>query len=102
MELCPNGDLFSLIKRNDGIENEFLLKTLFIQLCNGVSALHSKAGYAHLNLRPEKILISNELSIKICDLSLAVEVTKEIDAVLGTDQYMTPEPRNSSNKYRGI
>lgn len=40
------------------------------QLLSGVNELHSKR-IMHRDLKPQNLLLSNDLSIKICDFGLA-------------------------------
>ena len=77
MELCIHGNLASLIKAGDGIEKEKLLKNMFVQICQGVSDLHVHAGFTHMNLSCEKVLVGDDLTMKICDMSAATEISKD-------------------------
>ena len=61
MEMPKYGTLAGLIRSTGGIENEFLLKSLFKQVCRGLDALHTEAGYAHLDLKTENIFIGADL-----------------------------------------
>ena len=81
MELCSHGDLASLIKAGDGIEKEKLLKSMFVQICHGVIALHTRAGFAHMNLSCDKVLVGDDLTMKVCDMSSAVEISKETSLI---------------------
>lgn len=48
-----------------------LMKTLFLELINALSLVHNKAGYAHLDLKLENILVSKEGQVKLCDFGFA-------------------------------
>lgn len=48
-----------------------LMKTLFLELIDALSLVHNKAGYAHLDLKLENILVSKEGQVKLCDFGFA-------------------------------
>ena len=56
MEKCKQ-DFFDLISEKGPISSEPLVKYLFRQICSGVDALHNTAGYAHLDIKLENILV---------------------------------------------
>ena len=58
MEYCSNGDLFDFVKKN-GKLSEGLAKHLFHQLLNSLEFLHKKVGVAHLDLKLENVLVSD-------------------------------------------
>jgi serine/threonine protein kinase len=66
------------------------------QIADGVQALHS-AGLIHFDLKPDNILIADDGSPKVADLSLAVRETERLantagaDATPGTVGFMAPE-----------
>lgn len=68
-----------------------LLKIMFLQLIDAISALHNKAGYAHMDIKLDNILISNEGNLKLCDFGLSTPATSLISKKLGTEAYMAPE-----------
>lgn len=81
-----------------------LLKTVFIEILNGVDALHNtkikENGIIHRDLKPDNILINENLEIKIIDYGLS----KIIDfssitttgAFIGSPLYMSPEQLKDS------
>ena len=40
---------------------------MFMQVCQGIGALHKHARVAHLDIKLENILINHEGQLKICD-----------------------------------
>jgi len=80
------GDLFTYIQ-NEAID-EILTRTFFRDLVDGIEHIHS-FGYAHMDIKPENILISKKFRLKICDFDLMVKqgtITGN-----GTSGYRAPE-----------
>lgn len=71
---------------------------MFHQLINAVSSLHSSAGFAHMDIKLENILISNDGNLKLCDFGLSTSTDSLISRILGTKAYMAPEIHNSRTK----
>lgn len=53
--------------------------------------MHSSAGFCHLDLKLDNILIGNDFKPKICDLGFAMPIDSKIDKTYGTPSYMAPE-----------
>lgn len=68
MELCDS-DLKKLF-RSDVQLQAIHIKTLFLNLCKGLSYLHSRE-VCHRDLKPENCLVNQDCSVKICDFDLA-------------------------------
>ena len=90
MELCKQ-DLFDFIIKNGKAPNESFAKYIFREICAGVEALHTTAGYAHLDIKLENFLIGNDYKLKICDFGFAQDVNERITKKFGTESYMAPE-----------
>ena len=71
MEMCKEKDLFDFIVDKASSVNQSMAKYLFKQICRGVDALHTKAGYAHLDIKLENILIGKDYKLKLCDFGFA-------------------------------
>mmetsp|Transcript_8313 Transcript_8313/g.7393 ORF Transcript_8313/g.7393 Transcript_8313/m.7393 type:complete len:222 (+) Transcript_8313:208-873(+) len=91
-EYLPNGTLHDLMSNGeDDSMDETLTRTLFHQLIEGLSYLHSKK-VAHLDIKPENIMFSEDLTLKIIDFDLSKRVDEsEIIHSQGTLNYRAPE-----------
>ena len=67
---CKNGDLLSLI-RNTGRLGEDLTRVLFYSLVSGVLYAHT-LSIAHMDIKPDNVLIGDDLRLKLCDFGLSV------------------------------
>lgn len=103
MDLCKQ-DLFDLIASKGALENESLIRYLFTQICNGVDVLHTKALYAHLDIKLENILIGKDNKLKLCDFGFAQDIQTDITTKYGTESYIAPEieTRQPGQSYKGV
>ena len=60
-----------------------LLKSLYLQLIEGISALH-KAEYAHMDIKLENILISKMGVLKFCDFGFSMLGKSFVSKKIGT------------------
>lgn len=90
LEYCPFGDLFDLVS-NSGKLNISLAKTIFLQLLDGVEYLHTQSKLAHLDLKLENVLISNDFTFKLCDFGFVEPLLIKVTKNKGTDGYKSPE-----------
>lgn len=93
LEFCPAGDLFSLCTEYKDFlkSNMEVKKNLFGQVCKGVSELHKQTGYAHLDIKPDNMLIGPDFKVKVCDLGLAKLLNTQQTETEGTEDYWAPE-----------
>lgn len=61
LDYVPGGDLLSHIFKHRLARNDELIKSLLIQLVDGVYACHQNRIY-HRDLKPENVLVSSDLS----------------------------------------
>ena len=54
-------------------------------------ALHHQAGFAHMDIKLENILIANDFSLKFCDFGFSQPKNSYIYKKMGTSIYMAPE-----------
>ena len=74
-----------------------LLKSLYLQLINAISALHNEALFAHMDIKLENILISSDGILKLCDFGFSMPANNFVTKKMGTMAYMAPELYNASN-----
>ena len=98
MEYADGGTLrkWLLEHRDDSEARKTIGVDFFKQACVGVQAIH-KAGLAHLDLKPENLLIK-EKAIKVSDFGISRNILdlnaanpKLMSGVSGTPAYMAPE-----------
>jgi len=90
MEFINSGSLFSVIKKNKGIDEKKAFR-YFIQACSAVHFLHSN-NLIHRDLKPENILIDDKDLIKLCDFGWCVDISEGNRVTFcGTYEYMAPE-----------
>lgn len=64
-------DLFDVIAEKGPLQNDQLIRHLFSQISNGLSALHTEAKYAHCDVKLENVLIDSDYKLKLCDFGFA-------------------------------
>lgn len=91
IEYCPEGDLFSNItERGKYVGNDFLAKSVFLQILDAVEFCHS-IGIYHRDLKPENILVTeNGMTVKLADFGLATTDRITSDYGCGSTFYMSP------------
>lgn len=78
MEYCSNGDLFDYATQV-GFKNDFEKKDIFYNFLKAIEYLHNR-GISHGDIKPENILLDENLNPKLCDFGFS---RKEI---ISTDQ----------------
>jgi len=91
LELCKHGDFFEFVSKVGRVSDQKLLKFLFLQICKGLNGLHTEAGKAHLDIKLENILVSEDGHLKLCDFGMVKPVDADISERHGTEMYMAPE-----------
>ena len=90
LEYAENGNLYSLIKKENGL-SENRAFNYFIQIVNAVYFLHQN-NIIHRDIKPENILIGENDKVKLCDFGWAKELTlNNRSTFCGTVEYMAPE-----------
>lgn len=90
MEYAPHGDFFDLITKYRDSFDEKLVRTYFRQLIDGIEYLHA-CGVAHLDLKPENLLLGADFNLKIADFDLSHVVGDKKIFSRGTRYYRGPE-----------
>lgn len=88
------GDIVSMLHQNP-ILNEKLVRTLFLDMLNGVEYLHYQ-GIAHLDIKPENLVIGSDFNLKLIDFDLCYQEGDESLQGNGTKNYRAPELRDYS------
>ncbi|XP_041354506.1 aurora kinase B-like [Gigantopelta aegis] len=94
LEFCESGNLEMLLKSQDArFLTEPICQKYFIQILNALEYIHL-SGYAHRDVCPSNILVSNENTLKLADFGHAVKFTagdKLCEDSSGTLGYQSPE-----------
>lgn len=94
MDLCKT-NLLQICKKLNTNLSEKLVASIFYQICLAVKELH-EIGIAHLDLKLENILLTEENRIKLCDFGCSanfndLEQKIRITHKIGTPIYLAPE-----------
>jgi len=90
MELARYKDFSYLSETTSIFKDDKVLRTYFHQLIQGLEYLHSN-GIAHMDLRPENLLLSEDLHLKIANFHVAHEKTDMELYFGGAENYTAPE-----------
>ncbi|MHC4480675.1 MAG: serine/threonine protein kinase [Planctomycetota bacterium] len=64
--------------------------TIFRQVCLGLEHTHA-AGYVHADMKPQNILVGENLDVKLIDFGFAAPIGLELSSYKGTFGYLAPE-----------
>ena len=87
-------DIMTKTRQKNYKFKESELALIAIQILNGLSYLHIVAKQAHLDIKPENILINSDGLLKLTDFGISKDFSTSQDFMktfLGTLQYMSPE-----------
>jgi serine/threonine protein kinase len=92
LEYCPKGDLFDFLKHKaEGKIPKTVADTLFTKILDCVECMHSGAQVAHLDLKLDNVLLTEEYQVKLCDLGFSQSIHNRVYRAVGTDGYKAPE-----------
>lgn len=82
-----------LMKANDKKRRVSLgfVKFHFRQVLRAIHELKYLSGLCHLDIKPDNVVLDNDLSAKLIDFGHASQWNYMVNRVTGTDIYMAPE-----------
>ncbi|GLC33124.1 hypothetical protein PLESTB_000367700 [Pleodorina starrii] len=102
-EFADGGDLFTLLHRYGGRMPERQAVEMVLQPCLRVLLYLHEQGILHRDLKPENILFTRNMTFKLCDFGLAIDLRDERAVTrAGTLEYMAPEVLECPFKSRPI
>lgn len=82
-----------------GSFNEKLARSVFMQLLDGLCAMHAKK-IAHRDIKLENLMFDIDFNVKVIDLGFATFYEKyDMESLLGTKTYMAPEMVKQKGNY---
>lgn len=91
-ELVPGVELLGLIEERGAFREDAALYVV-LQIARGLIHMHEH-GVVHRDIKPGNVLITDDNTVKICDLGLAAtggETQDDADVTVGTVEYISPE-----------
>lgn len=73
--------------------SENLIAYLMKQLLECLYCLHEEIGLAHLDLKPENIVLTDDYKLAFIDFGCSVSKNIVATSIVGTKSYMAPELR---------
>mmetsp|Transcript_14339 Transcript_14339/g.18192 ORF Transcript_14339/g.18192 Transcript_14339/m.18192 type:complete len:272 (-) Transcript_14339:52-867(-) len=87
-----------LLDRISDFRGERRSKPLLKQISNALQFCH-QLGFAHLDIKPENILLDREGNAHLCDFGHTHRLTARVETLTGTHLYNPPEVYNSLHKF---
>lgn len=81
-------------------DREKILRTFFLQLVHGLKACF-QSGVCHRDLKPDNILVSDDICLLLSDFDLSRKAQSFSD-VVGTESYMAPEILEINDKKKAV
>jgi len=101
LEQASYGDMHEIISKN-GYMSEILTRTIFRQLIDAISYLHSRE-IAHLDLKVENLLLDEDFNLKLIDFDLSQNLGSASVPSKGTPGYRPPELKSGScNDFKAV
>jgi len=93
---CTHGTLIDLLINAQDKQLRLstdLMKYLFRQIVDCLDYLHNVNGLAHLDIKPDNIVINDDLTLAFIDFGHTNSIDQTLDSAVGTDSYMPSEVR---------
>lgn len=100
MDLCENGTLEKMLETR-GKLHEVEAGYMAIQLISALKYLSQKL-ILHRDLKLSNLLLSKDMTLKVCDFDSAKEVSSDLDLTasqVGLPHHMAPEMIDTQNGY---
>jgi len=97
LEFASFGDFADILNTHHIYKDEILIRTFFHELLSGVEYLHTSKT-AHMDLKLENLLLSDDLKLKIADFDLSYDHGDLAFRSKGTVNYRAPEIKSISCK----
>lgn len=92
LEYCYNGDLYTYLNARQRLPEQRVAEILF-EVTWAIRTCHDK-HIAHLDIKPENILLDHNMSCKLADFGLSAHIGKNVGKLShmrGTYDYWSPE-----------
>eukprot|EP01084_Bolivina_argentea_P117795 209124_1 len=91
MEYCANGSLMNILQGRKSM-NEIEIHKIMKDILNGLDFLHNTIHILHRDIKPDNILLGNDLNYKLSDFGVSKDVSiSTAKTKCGTPLYMAPE-----------
>lgn len=94
LEYCPNGTVLDLLMKANKLGRKISLKLqkyLFRSTILSLYELMSLSGLNHCDIKPDNIMLDDDLQCRLFDYGHASKVGQTLYHVTGTYQYAAPE-----------
>lgn len=96
-EYCSKGELYYYINNQENVD-EKEVKRISKSIAEAIKYLH-EMKIAHCDIKPENILLDENMNPKLIDFGLSVDLDEEYVKPCGTAYYAAPELFNKQRKF---
>lgn len=96
-EYCSKGELYYYINNQENVD-EKEVKRISKSIAEAIKYLH-EMKIAHCDIKPENILLDENMNPKLIDFGLSVDLDDEYVKPCGTAYYAAPELFNKQRKF---
>ena len=101
LPFCPKGTLIDLLINANKLKYQISLnlqKSLIKQLVEALDFLHTANGLAHLDIKPDNIIIRDDNKLSLIDFGHSKPLNQMVTKTTGTESYMAPEVYRTVHK----